>query len=84
MKILKNAKAIFRKSWMEITNVIAVLIAFGLSEPGNGEYFLAFYLFFLIVYWFFWRALGADEAWVRYKQQVKDERELEAKEKAQQ
>ena len=49
-----------KKEWLQLVNVFVLLVAYGKSEPGQGETILGLWLFVLAAYFGF-KLFGIDK-----------------------
>ena len=48
-------------AWLQIVNGLVLLIAYGKSEPSQGEGLLGLWIFILASYWLFWKLFGVEK-----------------------
>ena len=61
---IKNTAIPFLKkgdAWLQIANGLVLFIAYGKSEPSQGEALLGLWIFVLAAYWIFWKLFGAEK-----------------------
>lgn len=70
---LKTALPWIKISWIQVVNVLIVLLAYGklddLASPLAN--LVGFWGFVLLVYWVFWKFFGFDKVYKQYREQKK-------------